>query len=339
MHTGAGSGLAAAHGTADGPERAGDEPQTAAGPVGAASPAAARAAAAAEAAPSCGPQPLASATAQPRASLTAALPPPLLHAVAACVLADRAGGLPALAALSRTCSALRAACDAALDQLTDLPRAATAPLRAKTGPEPGAAAALVRRAVCSLRRAVVVDLSGLHFWVFDCGLEALGSSCPMLEVLRLDHCQNISGAGLAAMAAPGRLARLRELSINACGDVGPGSFLAGLPALRVLRAQYCRSLEDGPVVAVAPRLDELDLTGCGLGDALCGALASARAAHLAFLPITDDGLAALGRAAPRLRRLTLAARCNNLWPVGLYSDSGVTALRRALPELEVAFTM
>jgi hypothetical protein len=91
-------------------------------------------------------------------------------------------------------------------------------------------------------------------------------------------------------------------------------------------------------VAVAPRLDEIDVTGCDLGDALCGALTSARAAHLAFLPISDAGLSSLGRAAPRLRLLTLAARCNNLWPVGLYSDAGVASLQRALPELRVRFT-
>jgi hypothetical protein len=28
--------------------------------------------------------------------------------------------------------------------------------------------------------------------------QALGSSCPLLEVLRLDHCQNISSSGFKA---------------------------------------------------------------------------------------------------------------------------------------------
>lgn len=212
-----------------------------------------------------------------------------------------------------------------------------------------------------------------------------------------------------ALTAQGRMARLRDLSICSCGDVGPGSFLAGLPSLQALRAAYCHSLQgdqvgpplqgpaaqvlqgQGPlaeafghttsvlntrrarpalvagaqtpplhpnapalaprrlriytpntrqVLAAAPRLEYLDLTGCdAVGDEICGALPAALALNLSFVPISDAGLAALAEGSPRLASLALARRSNNLWSVGLHTDAGVAALKARLPGLAVRYTM
>ena len=146
------------------------------------------------------------------------------------------------------------------------------------------------------------------------------------------------------MAAAGSLAAsLRSLSISHCGDVGAGDFLAHLTSLTRLEAAFCRSLQEDPhLLAAAPRLEALDLTGVdGAGDALCSELARAADADLSFLPLTDAGLAALAsrRRAPRLRRLTLARRSANLWETGRFRDEALAALRRARPELSLAFKM
>lgn len=147
---------------------------------------------------------------------------------------------------------------------------------------------------------------------------------------------------MQAMVAPGRLRRLRDLSLSNCGsNVGDGSFLGQLPALRSLGAAYCRSLREAPLLAAAPALTHIDLTGASddIGDALCGALGRAESAALAFLPVSDAGLLALAAAAPRLRRLTLARRSHNLWSTGLWRDEGIAALRRLRPEIAIAFQM
>jgi hypothetical protein len=94
------------------------------------------------------------------------------------------------------------------------------------------------------------------------------------------------------------------------------------------------------LLAVAPRLEVLDLTGCeGVGDEICETLTSARVLNLSFVRITDDGLWTLAGAAPRLEALYLAQHRGNVWFSGLHTQEGVAGLRRRLPGLVVTYTM
>lgn len=88
-------------------------------------------------------------------------------------------------------------------------------------------------------------------------------------------------------------------------------------------------------------LVELDLEGCdAIGDELCFFFArSLRRLNLAFLPISDAGLAALAANAAGLQHLVLARRSMNLWETGHYQDASLAALRQKLPELKVALIM
>ncbi|KAI8477372.1 MAG: hypothetical protein J3K34DRAFT_455232 [Monoraphidium minutum] len=266
------------------------------------------------------------------------LPPALLHTVVDLCWAQ--GGAPALLALSRASRGLLRAADAALGAAARVAPAATARLRAAPPPGVERAGAVMGRLLRSLGAVASIDLSGLHFWVYDSSLEVIGRSCRQLESLRLDYCQHITGDGLHAMTSGGGLRRLRELSIGSCGDVGAGAFLSGLPALRVLRAAYSHSLQGEQLLAVAAGLEYLDVSGCdGVGDELCTSLPAARALNLSFAPVTDGGLEALAAGSRGLATLWLARRSNNLWAVGLYSDAGVAALARKLPGLEIKYCM
>lgn len=286
------------------------------------------------------------------------LPLPLLQAVVErCVVRERCsspsggdggndGGLATLLTVSRVCRALRRACDDALAAIDSVSYAETAALR-HAAPPPDPQAVLRRCAAMSrllrpMASVVRLDLSHCYAWVDDACLRQIGQTCAQLAELRLDHCERISGdEGLEPMAAAGNLSRLRALSICHCGDVGAGGFLAGLPALKRLAAAYCHSLTERELLAVAPRLESIDLTGCDgvVGDALCARLDSAVDADLSFLSLSDDGLRALAGRARKLRRLTLARRSNNLWGTGRYRDEALAALRRARPDLSVAFKM
>jgi hypothetical protein len=94
------------------------------------------------------------------------------------------------------------------------------------------------------------------------------------------------------------------------------------------------------VLAVAARLECLDLTGCdAVGDEVCGGLPTVRILNLSFVPITDSGLWRLAAGSPQLEALSLARRSNNLWGVGLYTDQGIAKLRRQLPRLNIKYTM
>jgi hypothetical protein len=104
----------------------------------------------------------------------AELPPPLLAHVAERCLERH--GVTALAALSCTCRALLAACDAALGGQTRLAHAATSALRRAVAPDRERAAALMRRLLGALGGVVALDLAGLFSFVHDDAL-AVGL-CP-----------------------------------------------------------------------------------------------------------------------------------------------------------------
>ena len=60
--------------------------------------------------------------------------------------------------------------------------------------------------------------------------------------------------------------------------------------------------------------------------------------NLAFVNISDAGLAALSRYSPRLCRLTLASKqFHNLWSCGLWTDAGFRAFVDARPDVAVDF--
>lgn len=107
------------------------------------------------------------------------LPPALLHGVVALCWAQ--AGAPAVLALSRTGRALLRACDGVLAAQRALPQAATAPLRAGPLPGPARAGAVMGRLLKHMRSVAAIDLSGMHFWVYD---SSLAVGC-LIQRLRL----------------------------------------------------------------------------------------------------------------------------------------------------------
>jgi hypothetical protein len=85
----------------------------------------------------------------------------------------------------------------------------------------------------------------------------------------------------------------------------------------------------------------LDVTGCTrVCDTLCGILPAIEWLSLALAEnVSDAGLAALAARSPRLRRLTLARRFDNVFATGKWTEAGLAAFRRQRPEVEVVFIM
>lgn len=59
-----------------------------------------------------------------------------------------------------------------------------------------------------------------------------------------------------------------------------------------------------------------------------------QAVDLSYSRVTDEGLLVLA-GLPSLRRLVLAARTNNIYSSGLYSDLGLAMLRLRRPDLQI----
>jgi hypothetical protein len=144
-----------------------------------------------------------------------ALPPPLLARIASAALATQ--GLPAIFALSATCTALRAACNDVLATTTAIaPIGLRGPLlRPCRGRSDGyecacddcrgraAAACTIERAIGAAPRLTRLDLSGAYWLVTNSLLRRLGMARPPLEVLILDHCEQINDDGLMVRLAWG----------------------------------------------------------------------------------------------------------------------------------------
>jgi uncharacterized protein (TIGR02996 family) len=162
---------------------------------------------------------------------------------------------------------------------------------------------------------------------------AVLAGCGGLRTLDLTGCRRITDAALRHLA---RLKELRVLRLGECGqltDAGLGH-LAGLTGLRELYLPFCRR-----VTAAGLRhlrglpLEVLDLGFVrGLGDAALAEAASLpalRDLRLFFCErLTDAGLRHL-HASATLRAVSLG-KCDGL------TESGVAALRRALPKAAIA---
>jgi hypothetical protein len=263
------------------------------------------------------------------------LPPCVLHAVLRTLAADDARELGRAACASR---GLAAAVAAALGGLPALDASAWpwARLLGGGGSGAGARGLEARLSLCHSLRSL--DLSGGYLFADDGVLvRTIAGRCGgQLLCLRLDQCERVSGAGLAA-AAPS-LRRLRELSLRSCGDVGDGGWAAAMPALTSLDASWCRSLTSAGLAPAAQRLRVLRLTGSeGVGDELCAGLPLAEELGAAFTRISDAGLERLaGGGAPALQKLALAdCSAANIWPTGAYSEAGLRALREKRPGLRL----
>ena len=95
-------------------------------------------------------------------------------------------------------------------------------------------------------RLRVIDLTGGYRYVDDSVLLAIASSpaSATLEALRLDHCEKITEAGGAALAAA-RLSALTTLSTRAVTGIDFKALMRTLPSLTDLDVAWCRQLTEG----------------------------------------------------------------------------------------------
>jgi hypothetical protein len=96
------------------------------------------------------------------------LPTALLHGIVELCWVQT--GAPTLLALSCTCKSLLVACNVALAAQRTLMPAATVALRCAPPPGEGCAGVVMGRLLTRLQMVTVIDLSGLHFWVYDSAL-------------------------------------------------------------------------------------------------------------------------------------------------------------------------
>lgn len=179
-----------------------------------------------------------------------------------------------------------------------------------------------------------LSLAGLHTVASDQLLAVVAASCRELWDVELDFCSGVTDAGLAELVqgAP----RLRRLSLRNCQGLHSAAVLGQLSRLEELDLTWCKHVEAEALAGSAGTLRRLCLHGCEvLGDEVCGRLPLVEELVLAFTAVTDEGLAALAAASPRLRILVLGARSFNLWQTGRWTDGGLAAFKAAAPQAKV----
>ena len=152
----------------------------------------------------------------------------------------------------------------------------------------------------------------------DATLEALGAHCGELRGLKLWAVEEVTCAGVRALARGCH--RLEAVDLRACEELdksmarsGEGCLVAlaeACPELRELRLKPNGNVGDATLSALGahcPRLETLDASG----------------AHC-----TDNGLRALAAGCPQLRELFVAG-CK------LLTDAGVGALAKGCPQLRL----
>jgi hypothetical protein len=267
------------------------------------------------------------------------------------------GDVTAFWALSRVSPTLKSLVEAAAARRRHLGGDASAAcLRKRTTlAEP---ALPLKRLLSCMPNLVTLDLSGAYWWVrAGGGAAAVGEAianapfAPHLEVLRLDHCEELDDAALdRLLRPPGRrssmrvhlpppmmravVAHLREGGMMEAADGDAPTYLGAppaLPRLRELSLRSCRRLTCPQFLYWTPALERLDLAWCAKIRGL-GTLPLRQATpRLRLLDVTgvEDGGGWGGMPAsglPRgVRELCLAMTS--------LSDDGLGFLAERLPEL------
>ena len=76
---------------------------------------------------------------------------------------------------------------------------------------------------------------------------------------------------------------------------------------------------------------------CFMSLPLTGPLLKLRTLNIAFTAVTDDGLSALPRNAPKLTCIVLGKRNDNIFSTGLYTQAGIFSLLQCRPEVDLQF--
>jgi hypothetical protein len=158
----------------------------------------------------------------------------------------------------------------------------------------------------------------------DAALAALAAAVPGMRRLKLHGSNRVTDEGLRHLAA---FRDLEEIEVGGWDspitDRGFAA-LAGLPRLRTIHSWWSRCLTDAgtaPTLASCPALEDVNVGGTSLGDAMLAALADKPGVWRAFCGdgVTDAGLARL-RDIPRFARWSSGDRRYSL----LEFDAGPT---------------
>lgn len=201
-------------------------------------------------------------------------------------------------------------------------------------------AACVALACRELRSAVAAaavrcrEATVHHAWATDDCLRFIAHSCPRLERLSLPFCHATSHVGVATLAGSPLAATLTTLSLQSCGDIGSGTCLHGLVALRDLDLTWSHNVVSDGLRPLARQLHHLNLHGCELvDDTLCEDLPQIRELSIAYTRVGNVGLSALALRSPRLYRLALARQQYNIMISSATTELGEADFRRRRPDV------
>lgn len=121
-------------------------------------------------------------------------------------------------------------------------------------------------------------------------------------------------------------------------------------ALRTVDLTFGQGVDDSIACGLLrdPNLGRLVLKGCAdVSDKTAhrflemrsstNCCSNLREISLAYCNVSDQGLVAIARAAPNLRKIVLAEESANLWSTGVYTSVGLKELAKEFPRLEISF--
>ncbi|RWR78963.1 F-box/LRR-repeat protein 3-like protein isoform X1 [Cinnamomum micranthum f. kanehirae] len=138
--------------------------------------------------------------------------------------------------------------------------------------------------------------------ITDCGIAAIAQGCPMLQIINLAYCKDISDDSLRSLST---CSRLNTLEIRGCArvsSVGLSLIAVGCKQIAKLDVKKCYHIDDAGMIPLAPlcqNLRQINLSYCSITDV--GLLALASISCLQNMTILHlRGLSANGLAAALL---------------------------------------